>query len=340
MKKYQQIEAILAQRIADGTYAAGMSLPTHETLCGEFATSRSQLHRILGSLETRGLITRTRGKSGTVNPPPRRKTLLYLFFAATPGYPISEAGTPGQLYRGVDRFATEFGYDLIVQSGDSFLRGDSIPPGVDAVLAGGADVDLHFDRLAGQRVPLVVFGPYHTLDCDTFMPDYNEVGERSAVAVLRNGFRRPLFVTLQYERQNRVLGAYRRMYHALDDYFDRFARDIRPGFAVLQHHDLVTNGDGIAALQRKITEFQPDVLIYSETILYNPLSRLEPFAGLPAVVCDRPQPLDPRVIEYTGVDLEELGYAAGVRLDERVRQPDLPMLRRLFPVAGTMEEGR
>lgn len=62
---YSQISEVLAQRIADGTYAVGTAIPTENELANEFDASRHTVRAALRQLQDLGLISRRRG-SGTL----------------------------------------------------------------------------------------------------------------------------------------------------------------------------------------------------------------------------------------------------------------------------------
>ncbi|MCZ9341618.1 GntR family transcriptional regulator [Streptomyces sp. TRM76130] len=68
---YEQIAAILAARISDGTYAPRRRVPSEASLCEEFNVSRPTARAALQLLGQRGLIVTVRGKgSFVVDMPP------------------------------------------------------------------------------------------------------------------------------------------------------------------------------------------------------------------------------------------------------------------------------
>jgi hypothetical protein len=70
------VAATLRDRIADGVYAVGGSLPTGDALASEFGVSRGVVRKALTALEVEGLLTLGRGAPATVvaapaaEPPP------------------------------------------------------------------------------------------------------------------------------------------------------------------------------------------------------------------------------------------------------------------------------
>ncbi|MFL9868134.1 GntR family transcriptional regulator [Paraburkholderia fungorum] len=66
---YAQVEAVLAARIADGTYSPGTQLPNEASLLASFNVSRTTLQKTVQNLITRGLIEIRRGKGTFVTQP-------------------------------------------------------------------------------------------------------------------------------------------------------------------------------------------------------------------------------------------------------------------------------
>ncbi|WP_407945980.1 GntR family transcriptional regulator [Paraburkholderia domus] len=66
---YAQVEAVLAERIADGTYPPGTQLPNEASLLASFNISRTTLQKTVQNLITRGLIEIRRGKGTFVTQP-------------------------------------------------------------------------------------------------------------------------------------------------------------------------------------------------------------------------------------------------------------------------------
>lgn len=66
---YAQVEAVLAARIADGTYPPGAQLPNEASLLSSFGISRTTLQKTVQNLITRGLIEIRRGKGTFVTQP-------------------------------------------------------------------------------------------------------------------------------------------------------------------------------------------------------------------------------------------------------------------------------
>jgi GntR family transcriptional regulator len=66
---YAQVEAALAERIADGTYPPGSQLPNEASLLASFGISRTTLQKTVQNLIARGLIEIRRGKGTFVTQP-------------------------------------------------------------------------------------------------------------------------------------------------------------------------------------------------------------------------------------------------------------------------------
>lgn len=68
---YEQIAAVLAARIGDGTYLPRRRVPSEADICTEFAVSRPTARAALQILTDRGLIVTVRGKGRfVVDQPP------------------------------------------------------------------------------------------------------------------------------------------------------------------------------------------------------------------------------------------------------------------------------
>lgn len=59
---YEQIAAVLATRIADGTYAPRRRIPSEADICNEFSVSRPTARSAVQLLRERGLVVTARGK--------------------------------------------------------------------------------------------------------------------------------------------------------------------------------------------------------------------------------------------------------------------------------------
>jgi GntR family transcriptional regulator len=59
---YEQIAAILAARIADGTYPPRRRVPSEASICDEFSVSRPTARAAVQLLVSRGLVVTVRGK--------------------------------------------------------------------------------------------------------------------------------------------------------------------------------------------------------------------------------------------------------------------------------------
>ncbi|MFJ8555322.1 GntR family transcriptional regulator [Streptomyces sp. NPDC093676] len=68
---YEQIAAILAARIADGTYAPRRRIPSEAGICDEFDVSRPTARSAVQLLVARGLVATVRGKGTFVVDSPK-----------------------------------------------------------------------------------------------------------------------------------------------------------------------------------------------------------------------------------------------------------------------------
>ena len=63
---YEQIAAVLAARIADGTYQPRRRIPSEAGICDEFDVSRPTARAAVALLIERGLVVSVRGKGSYV----------------------------------------------------------------------------------------------------------------------------------------------------------------------------------------------------------------------------------------------------------------------------------
>lgn len=63
---YEQIAAVLAARIVDGTYPARRRVPSETDICAEFDVSRPTARAAIRLLVERGLVITVRGKGSFV----------------------------------------------------------------------------------------------------------------------------------------------------------------------------------------------------------------------------------------------------------------------------------
>ena len=62
-----QVNALLRERIRNGTYLPGSRLPSESELCGDFGVSRATIRTVLAKLSAEGLILRKQGDGTYVN---------------------------------------------------------------------------------------------------------------------------------------------------------------------------------------------------------------------------------------------------------------------------------
>lgn len=82
MPLYVQLEEIFSERIANGEWKVGETLPNELLLCQEFGVSRGPIRQALDHLVREGTLTRKQGK-GTVVLPPKLENHHSSFFSFT-----------------------------------------------------------------------------------------------------------------------------------------------------------------------------------------------------------------------------------------------------------------
>src|SRR5947199_10073750 len=64
---YVQIASIFRERILNGTWQKGLSIPPEKALCAEFEVARGTIRQALQSLEDEGLLRREQGRGTFVH---------------------------------------------------------------------------------------------------------------------------------------------------------------------------------------------------------------------------------------------------------------------------------
>lgn len=67
---YEQIAAVLAARISDGTYPPRRRIPSEAAICAEFDVARPTARSAVQVLRERGLVETVQGKGTYVTQPP------------------------------------------------------------------------------------------------------------------------------------------------------------------------------------------------------------------------------------------------------------------------------
>ncbi|WP_262401835.1 GntR family transcriptional regulator [Actinomadura sp. CNU-125] len=65
--KYEQLAALLRQRIAAGEWAPGQAIPSETVLESEFGLARGTIRKAIAALRAEGAIVTTRGKGSYVS---------------------------------------------------------------------------------------------------------------------------------------------------------------------------------------------------------------------------------------------------------------------------------
>jgi DNA-binding GntR family transcriptional regulator len=70
---YQQIAAVILERIKDGTYEPNRAVPSEAEMCEEFGVSRNTVRAAIRTLNEQGALRTVRGRGTFVvaQPPPR-----------------------------------------------------------------------------------------------------------------------------------------------------------------------------------------------------------------------------------------------------------------------------
>ncbi len=124
--RYQKIFELLHQRITDGTYAVGSTLPTEQELCAEFDVSRYTVREALRRLTEIGLVARRQGSGSEVLSAERRNNYVQTMRSLRELYDYAAETNLEVLSTGIDVPDQAMSDQLGRLAGREWLRVDGI----------------------------------------------------------------------------------------------------------------------------------------------------------------------------------------------------------------------
>lgn len=192
-----QIAAELRQRIADGFYAPGKTMPTERDFAREFATSRTTISKAFRRLERMGIIDQAPGRGTRVIPVRERSALGAVGIIVAGGMP--EKTGPARIIQGMEETLSRRGqhFQIALDLKDpATVTADMIMERYAGALFDQALGFEHFlPILEERRYPYVVANLEKRIEATCTWVDHRKT-TRTAVRVLAAmGHRRIMFLT-------------------------------------------------------------------------------------------------------------------------------------------------
>ena len=317
-------------RILAGEYPPGSTIPPERVLCGLFGVSRITLRAALQQLCDEGVLVKC-GRNGTlVKSLPRMplhqhrgKTILYVYFSSIKDLPVEQDSSTGVLYRGIEAFANQAGFSLLVQSEENYCR-NGIPTFADGVILGGRDMMQHLKEIQKVNLPVVALALTPQTDADMVCWDDFGAGQSAALRAAELGHEKVLLTALRYECESYLQPSFRRRIAGFSDLAQELKLDYK--LHIIEENELSDSG----ALNRKLLQISQK----NGCTLMVDSSGTDPifFGGHPLIsigavqICDNPQ------TDFFYCDNRRIGYLAAERLAEIMKNPRSEKLRLLVPI--------
>ena len=341
--KKEQVKKDITYRILSGQYLINGRIPPERELCEAMAVSRITVRSAVDDLISEGVLQRD-GRRGTIickvpsdsassMTKKQSKKLLFLYFSSIRGHIVEQSGTSSRLYHGVERYANEHGFSLMVQSGENFLhQSSSVCLNIDGIIAGGTYLDKHIPILKDAGIPVIVVDSVpHLLDIDAISGDYYEAGARAAELMIRRKVRNPLFIQLKFDEKQFIQPNLRLRQRGFIDALEQmnWSGDIH----IINYRDLANDGDSVKKLLARVAKQHVGGVVYSADFEYVALSRHRMISALYSVVIGGREvlPTSPENMDQIIFDMEYIGYLAAQRLTKRMQNPCLEAVRFLIP---------
>ena len=124
--RYRKIFELLQQRIADGTYPVGSTLPTEQEFCAEFDVSRYTVREALRRLTDIGLVARRQGSGSEVLSAERRNNYVQTMRSLRELYDYAAETNLEFLSTGIIAADQTLAQQLGYQPGHDWLRIEAI----------------------------------------------------------------------------------------------------------------------------------------------------------------------------------------------------------------------
>jgi DNA-binding LacI/PurR family transcriptional regulator len=338
--KKEKVKKNIRFKILSGEYPISGRIPPERELCEIYNVSRVTVRSAVDDLIDTGILTRA-GRRGTlikkmpdksIDKKPKQKRLLFIYFSSIKGHFIDKSGASARLYHGIEQFANEQGYSLLIQSGENLrAQGADISELVDGIIVGGANLEKHVPELLKKNIPVVaVDANLHRTPVDSVCMDNYHAGIRVAEIAEKGKYKNLLVVQLKFEDEDYIQPSYIERFRGLDDFL--------AGSKIKVHKYISTNGSldesSIYELETVVEEKKIDAAVYLADRSYSQLRDIEFIKDKPSIILGAPQDFyntESRcyVIPF---NLERIGYLAAKRLHERMKNPCLDVVRTLLPV--------
>jgi len=341
LKKEQVREKIL-YRILSGEYAIDGRVPPERELCDIMKVSRITIRAAVDDLVNEGVLERD-GRRGTLIkkiPETRnafsenRKQLLFVYFSSIKGHPVEKYGASSMLYHGIESFANNYGYGVMVQSGENFLRQSAKQFGsVAGIITGGSQLENRLPSIMDIGVPVVAADVLiYNWPVDSICGDNYEAGIKAAGKIAERKCKKPLFLILRYESEDFIQPCFLARRSGFMDF--QCGNGVEKCQHIVDYKDIFNNGKSIKKLYSLIKEKKIDSIVDCSDLINSYLPDFNKICRLPTIILGGVSevPDKRKNIDLLFFDIECIGYLAAERLHERIQNPCLEPIRYLVPV--------
>ena len=339
MKK-DQVKRDLLYRLNSGEYSLAGRIPAERDLSKRFQVSRMTVRAAIDELVSEGVLSR-HGRHGTlicripaIKPADEfsRKQILFVYFSSFREHPIDQFGASSRIYRGIECFANQNGYGLMVQSGENFLCRSSCSS-FSGIIAGGSELEKRLPLIMANGVPVVTvdFVSYR-YGLDAVCCDHYGAGVKAGQIVLDRQYRRVLLLICRYEGEDFIQPSFRSTLRGFMDSTE--SSSVTTFQHIVEARDVASHGTSVKSIQNLLKKEKIEVIIDCSEILTSYADILHKLPPLPAIVTtgndnivNCPQPID--VLSF---DDQRVGFLAAKRLVAKMENPLLEPLRFLVPV--------
>ncbi|HPS52394.1 MAG TPA: GntR family transcriptional regulator [Phycisphaerae bacterium] len=339
--KKEQVKKDITYRILSGQYLVNGRIPPERELCDTMAVSRITVRAAVDDLIAEGILRRD-GRRGTIickipstdiaGTKKHGKRLLFLYFSSIRGHVVEQSGTSSRLYHGVERFANEHHYSLMVQSGENFLcQANPDKLEIDGVIVGGTLLEKYIPILTKAGIPAIVVDSIpHMFDIDAISGDYYEAGARAAELVIRRKLKNPLFIQLKFDDEGFIQPNLLQRQRGFMDTAGREGLD--SCVHTIDYRDLNKCGKTVEELFALVKKRHIDGIVYSADFEYSILSQYKTVGDIYSVVIGGVYAVPPSdKVSQVIFDMEYIGYLAAQRISRRILNPCLEAVRILIP---------
>lgn len=346
--KKEQVKKNIIFRILSGEYPLAGKLPTERELCAIMDVSRITIRAAIDDLVQEGVLEKDSRRATLIKQIPLKDTvyskkqqrILFVYFSSIKGHLIDQSGASARLYHGIELFANEHGFAVMVQSGENFIaQMKNQDASIDGIIVGGSQLEKHLPPLLAIGVPVVAADalPY-SQSIDAVCSDNYEAGIRAGEKVLEHKYKAPLFLIARYENEDFLQPSFQNRHRGFFDSTD--SSGIEKIQHIVDYKDLFNNGKSVKELCSVIKAKNIDSIIDCSELVRPHLSGFDEISRLPAIIFGGVEKNhdNEEKFDLISFDTERIGYLAAERLHQRMQNPCLKPIRYLVPSETKTEQ--